>query len=182
MKIITRAEAKSQGLKRYFTGKLCVNSHLSERYTRGGNCVECNRSQFKDWAAQNPERSKTRKAEWFQANPEKACASVARRKAAKLLRTPPWADLETIKLIYTGCPKGMTVDHIFPLQGETVSGLHVPENLQYLTPSQNSSKRNRISPGEFPAQQLPNLDVLAHRVASLRHTLGPQAFEQSAQM
>jgi hypothetical protein len=40
MEIITRAEAKAKGLKRYFTGKPCKRGHVSERRV-GGNCVDC---------------------------------------------------------------------------------------------------------------------------------------------
>jgi hypothetical protein len=67
----------------------------------------------------------------------------AKRRASKLQRTVPWADLKAIKEFYANCPKGYAVDHIIPLQGTTVSGLHVLNNLQYLTPTQNSRKGNK---------------------------------------
>ena len=38
------------------------------------------------------------------------------------------------------------VDHIIPLQGKNVSGLHVPENLQVIERSMNSKKRNKYEP------------------------------------
>lgn len=74
-----------------------------------------------------------------------------KRRAAKLQRTPPWADLDAMRAIYaeahrltheTGTPHH--VDHEIPLQGELVSGLHVHTNLQILTGSENSKKRNRF--------------------------------------
>jgi hypothetical protein len=69
-----------------------------------------------------------------------------KREVAKLKRTPPWADMQAIKQVYMNRPEGMTVDHIIPLQGELVSGLHVASNLQYLTLSENSSKHNKFQP------------------------------------
>lgn len=42
MEIISRKEAASRGLARYFTGKRCRNGHLAERYIGNGVCVTCN--------------------------------------------------------------------------------------------------------------------------------------------
>lgn len=59
-------------------------------------------------------------------------------------RTPKWADLEAIKEYYKNCKEGYHVDHIIPLQGKLVSGLHVENNLQYLTAYDNLSKGNKF--------------------------------------
>jgi hypothetical protein len=48
----------------------------------------------------------------------------------KLSRLPKWANLAKIKEIYAKCPQGLEVDHIIPLKGKNVCGLHVENNLQ----------------------------------------------------
>lgn len=72
------------------------------------------------------------------------CNNTSKYRSAKISRTPSWANINKIKEIYNKCPKGFHVDHIIPLQGKLVSGLHVEYNLQYLTPSENTSKGNRF--------------------------------------
>lgn len=68
-------------------------------------------------------------------------------RAAKLNRTMAWSELEKIKEFFNNCPIGYHVDHIVPLQGALVSGLHVLCNLQYLPASENCKKNNTFTIG-----------------------------------
>lgn len=110
------------------------------------------------WREENPEQYKAAKDAWYQQNKHlvfersKAYAKehsewkrnlTAKRRAQKLRAIPPWADLPAIAKVYKQAKEqGMVVDHIVPLQGKYVSGLHVVENLQLLTASENSKKSN----------------------------------------
>lgn len=80
---------------------------------------------------------------YLEANRGKTNAIKARYRASKLKATPSWANLEAIKNFYILCPEGCHVDHIVPLQGVNVRGLHVLTNLQYLPAGENCSKGNR---------------------------------------
>lgn len=66
-------------------------------------------------------------------------------KTNKLHRTVPWSELSKIKEFYNNCPSGHHVDHIIPLNGKVVSGLHVLNNLQYLPAQENCAKGNKYS-------------------------------------
>jgi hypothetical protein len=103
------------------------------------------KKQSKAYRDKNSDRLKIHQAKLRKENPGRYAAYTMKRKAAKLQRTPKWANLKTIQEFYENCPKGMTVDHIIPLQGVNVSGLHVENNLQYLTPIENSKKSNKYT-------------------------------------
>lgn len=107
------------------------------------------------WRLRNPEKvaeiSSRAGKKWASANRGKRNASVKARQLAKRQRVPAWADKEKIAEIYaeaqrltleTGIPH--EVDHILPLQGKTVSGLHVHTNLRVITRRENRSKQNRM--------------------------------------
>ena len=81
---------------------------------------------------------------WYYRNVKKQNAKANLEKARKLQRCPAWADIAAIAQLYENCPKGYHVDHIIPLNGKNVSGLHVLENLQYLPAKENMSKSNKF--------------------------------------
>lgn len=77
--------------------------------------------------------------------------NAAAYRAQKLQATPIWADLEAIQWVYSEAQRlsektgtKHTVDHYYPLVSDIMCGLHVENNLQILTLSENSSKRNSI--------------------------------------
>lgn len=80
---------------------------------------------------------------WKKQNPKKVLANTRARQMKKKQRTPKWADLNKIKEIYRNCPEGFHVDHIIPINGKNVSGLHVETNLQYLPAETNVRKSNK---------------------------------------
>lgn len=69
-------------------------------------------------------------------------AALRRRRVR--LATPSWAELEDIKQLYIEAARqGKQVDHILPLAGKNVCGLHVFSNLQLLTATENKHKKNK---------------------------------------
>ena len=91
--------------------------------------------------------------EWRSKNPEKHAAREASRRAVKLKATPRWLNDEHQKamLLEYELAKWCSnvigvqydVDHIVPLKGKLVCGLHVPWNLQVILASDNRAKGNK---------------------------------------
>lgn len=101
------------------------------------------------WRTENSVRVKNIRDKWAVNNVHKIRHKNARRYAAKVDRTPLWlspADKAEIDAMYLFCQvfKGFEVDHIVPLKGKIVSGLHVPWNLQVIPAELNRAKSNKF--------------------------------------
>lgn len=83
----------------------------------------------------------------------KSAEKTRRRQAALLLRTPKWVNVAELEVFYREAVRltletGILhhVDHIVPLQGRSVSGLHVPANLRVIPAAENQAKWNKFDP------------------------------------
>jgi len=127
--------------------------------------IEEERARGRSYASANPEKAKLRSSKHYQENlkeiatygrqyrlkyPEKNCAKSNKYRAGGLSRTPKCLSelqLDHIKLFYEASMQ-MTketgiqfhVDHIVPLKGKIVSGLHVPWNLRVIPAEENLKK------------------------------------------
>lgn len=103
----------------------------------------------REWAKANPERVREIAKRWRDRNP----GNWVKRRLAQV--TPPWTSSTQIKSVYAQAAKlsratgeKIDVDHIYPLQGKTVCGLHTPANLRPLKRSENRAKGNKL-PGHL---------------------------------
>ena len=78
------------------------------------------------------------------------------RRASKIKATPLWANKSAIKAIYDHSKSISSngekhhVDHIIPLKNKYVCGLHVHQNLQVISSTENLKKSNKFN-GDFNA-------------------------------
>lgn len=170
--IVSRKSARNSGLLRYFTGKPCKRGHIAERLVSSSTCLVCanilkKKSQKKhrnEYLAYQREYQKLRRnlkeksvscsesrhRQYFEANRGKFNHLQNKRRAIKLNALPAWVNLSKVEKMYekaayltenTG--ESYHVDHIVPLQGKNVCGLHVEYNLQIIRAKDNLKKGNR---------------------------------------
>jgi len=134
-----------------------------------GTCKICVNSRLKDWRIANPDHSKGNRPEvtarYYERHKERILYYSANyrrehlaqyahyekvRHTRKLKAMPKWlteAQINEIQHFYEAArlsAEPTHVDHIIPLQGKNVCGLHVPWNLQLLPASENIKKGNKF--------------------------------------
>lgn len=114
-----------------------VNAKYVHRYTR---------------IPSTPESIKASKNKWKKKNPHKLTEYASRRRAAQYNQVPPDVDLKAIQEIYKEARQrrlngeDVHVDHIIPLLGKEMRGMHSADNLRIIPAKENLSKGNRIIP------------------------------------
>lgn len=171
-KLTPKQQAKAEGLTHYNTEKPCRNGHTALRLVSTSHCVEClaqyqkkyieenksyvkqrNALYHKNYREQQGDGLKEKNRQWRNDNKALHNALCKKRKLGQIQRTPQW--LNESQLLAIECKYSLAsmlsnntgepwhVDHIVPLQGEQVCGLHVPWNLRVITAKENLSKGNR---------------------------------------
>lgn len=157
-----RAKANKDGLENKC--KSCKAQYTKDYYLKNrekkllqiSQWKESNREYYLDYFkgrySSNKDNHNFVMREHYKENKSLYRAKDAKYRASKLKATPLWADLEQIKRIYVACAKvsertGVEhhVDHIIPLQGDNVCGLHVERNLAIIPAKMNLEKSNSFT-------------------------------------
>ena len=143
-----KARVKANGAALYQKTKAIVNARTKAHYEKNKESIL---ARGKERYKANPAPQKARIKAWSTANRHKCVANTAKYKASKMQATPAWANDGYINLFYMGARieaartgRKVHVDHIIPLQGESVCGLHCEDNLQLMLANANQSKGNRL--------------------------------------
>jgi hypothetical protein len=113
--------------------------------------LEAERVRIALWREQNRELARQLTKAWERANPDNVAARASLRRSRLLNACPAWASRDEIKSIYTEAARMSRetgalyhVDHIIPLAGKDVCGLHVPWNLRAIPAQENQRKWNKV--------------------------------------
>lgn len=158
----TCVECRNAATKQWHAQHVDHNADYGKAYRkkRGEGLLSKKREYQRGWVAENKEEKRLRDAEYERTKRGvgdvdflASCAAKTKRyEAARSQAIPAWSDRDVVDGMYllaqvfrrTGL--NMHVDHIVPLQGATVSGLHTHNNLQLMIGSANQSKSNRVWP------------------------------------
>lgn len=144
-----RDNEKNRTYRKKYRNK--INANQSERYYTDINYRQQLKINNQRWRYNNRGIVAKNSMKHYVSNRGQHNARTAKYRSAKLQATPSWYENSLIRQLYTQA-RFLTdsthishqVDHIVPLQGELVCGLHCIDNLQIITASDNKSKSNKF--------------------------------------
>lgn len=157
-----RTESYKAGRKEYVAkNSAAIRAYHADRYFNNRDAIIVKQLAYQ---ATCPEKVKQRRADHYRNNKSKYRARDAKRRAQEMSATPKGLTedhIEQMKDIYRKCEEitrdtgeAHNVDHLYPLQGTTVCGLHVPWNLVVIPHKENMSKGNK-HPEDFYGDRFP---------------------------
>jgi hypothetical protein len=118
---------------------------LDDYYTRASRCKACCVQAAKQWKKDNRKSALEHQRKSNKNRQEQRRIECNMRRKRVKTATPPWADKQEIKYIYSlAAERGLVVDHIVPLNHKLVCGLHVPDNLRCIPVNMNATKGNKF--------------------------------------
>jgi len=156
----------NRGRKAHYVGtcKTCCSLRMKLWYSKPENKKKV-RAYDRKWREENEEKCREyanvnararytpqkRREKYLRIGRAVHAAYRATRRARQFNATPSWVDQDSMDAFYESARRVSEcvsvqheVDHIIPLQGKNISGLHVPENLQVLPISINRRKHNKF--------------------------------------
>lgn len=137
---------KDGKLGRHSVCKNCESVHKKKYYKQNRNKILERTAEYSK-TTKGIEVNRRKVTRWRINNKDLHNFYSVKYKLRKQRACPEWLNeeqLAEIREIYETRPEGYHVDHIVPLKGKDVSGLHVPWNLRHLPASENISKGNRL--------------------------------------
>jgi len=138
-------QKKIKWLKAYYKNRDVINEKSKQYHKTNRKSQNLYKKSWLDLNPNQKEKARQRIKNWRLKNRQKVLFYGSLYRSRKKQACPKWANLEKIKQIYLNCPSGYHVDHITPLTNKNVCGLHVENNLQYLTAIENQKKSNKFT-------------------------------------
>lgn len=156
-------------IRKYYVEYYAKNKHMWEEYDSRPEVMEMKKKRRQERYEEKKEEILAKNAEYYENNKKqiyenkklwniknwdkvKVMKSVRRHRTRQA--TPKWLSAEQKQQIFdiymktskmrSESGEKYEVDHIIPILGETVCGLHVPWNLQPLTQTENRRKSNKL--------------------------------------